>query len=74
MQDQEQLNKKIEDLPFTDGLKARLKAHDISTLQELVDMPVYDWHGKIKGFNYHDQHEVVSYLDSHDLMDHLIED
>jgi hypothetical protein len=74
MQNLELLRKGIADLPFTEEFKDVLKAHNISTLRELVNMPVYDWHKKIKGFNYHHQHEVVSYLDAHDLADLLIED
>jgi hypothetical protein len=74
MQNLELLSKRIVDLPFTEEFKTVLKANDISTLKELVDMPVYDWHKKIVGFNYHDQHEVVSFLEANDLADLLIED
>ena len=51
-----------------------MKAHNIFTLQELVDMPVYDWHKKIVGFNYHHQYEVVAYLEDQDLADLIKED
>lgn len=74
MQDKEPLNKRIEDLPFSEGLKARLQADEIFTLQDLINMPVYEWHKQIEGFNYHDQHEVISYLIAQNLTDLLIED
>jgi hypothetical protein len=74
MQNLELLNKTIADLPFTEEFKTVLKANDISTLRELVDMPVYDWHKKIIGFNYYDQHEEVSYLMKNDLYGVLKED
>ena len=74
MKNKKALSKKIEDLPFTEGLKTTLKAHHIHTVKDLLDMPVYDWHKKIKGFTYHFQHEIVSYLEDQDLADLLIED
>jgi hypothetical protein len=74
MQKKELLKKSIENLPFSEELKSILKLHNISTLGELLELPLYDWHKKIIGFNYHDQHEVVSYLMKNDLYDVLKED
>ena len=74
MHSQEALKKKIEDLPFSEELKAILKNHGIYTLQELIDLPVYEWHRNIAGFNFHDQHEIVSYLNAHDLVRLIKED
>lgn len=74
MQNLELLKKSIVDLPFTEELKTVLKAHNFATLRDVVDMPVYDWHKKIKGFNFHHQHEIVSYLMNHDLSELLKEE
>ena len=68
------LNQQIETIPFTEELKKILASGNIHTLKDLLNMEVYNWHKKLSGFNYHHQHEVVSWLQKQDLMEFLKED
>jgi len=68
------LNQEIETIPFTDALKKILASGNIHTLKEILNIEVYNWQKKISGFNYHHQHEIVSWLQKQDLMEFLKED
>jgi hypothetical protein len=67
-----QLNTKIADLPFSDDLKTILAAQNLVTLKDLLNLEVNQWH-QFPGFNYHKQHEIVQYLTHQDLMSFLKE-
>jgi len=68
------LNQQLEILPFSSELKMICSEHNIHKLNDLLDIEVYFWQQKLKGFNYHHQHEVVSYLQQNDLLEFLKED
>ena len=68
------LNQKIETLPFSTELKNICEENKIDILIDLMDIEVYFWQQKLKGFNYHHQHEIVSYLQQNDLLEFLKED
>jgi hypothetical protein len=68
------LNQLLESIPFSNELKQVCTANRIHTLQDLLDLDVYDWHKKLKHFNYHHQHEIVSYLIENDLMQFVKEE
>jgi hypothetical protein len=62
------LNQQLDSIPFSIELKQVCTTNDIHTLEDLLELEVYNWHKKLKGFNYHHQYEVVSYLMENDLM------
>jgi hypothetical protein len=68
------LQQEIKDLPFTDDLKSILAFNKFQTLEDIVKVEVYNWHKNIPGFNYHHQHEIVTYLMNNDLGHFLKED
>lgn len=70
---QELLNQKVNDLPFSDDLKKLLQFNKLVTLQDVLNIEVYNWHKKLPGFTYHYQHEIVSYLQKNDLTEYLKE-
>ena len=71
---QELLNQKITELPFSDDLKNLLQFNKLITLDDVLNIEVYNWHKKLPGFTHHYQHEIVSYLQKNDLAEYLKED
>jgi hypothetical protein len=71
---EELLQQKIADLPFTENLKQILHFQKLATLQDVLNIETYNWHKKFPGFTYHHQHEIVSYLQQNDLTEFLKED
>ena len=71
---QELLSQKITDIPFSDELKKLLQFNKLETLQDVLNIEVYNWHKKLPGFTMHHQHEIVSYLQKNDLSEFLKED
>ena len=67
------LLQKIKDLPFTEDLKNILRTYDIKTLQDLLNIELYNWHKKLVGFNYHHQYEIIACLQEAKLMKFLKE-
>jgi hypothetical protein len=68
------LKQQIKDLPFSDELKNVCLNKKIDTLQNLLNIEVYNWHKNLEGFNYHYQHQIVAYLQKNNLMEFLKED
>ena len=68
------LTQKISTLPFSEELKNICADKNIHSLNDLLKIEVYNWHKKLPGFNYHHQHEIVSWLQKKDLMEFLKED
>jgi hypothetical protein len=59
--EEDQLNTKIADLPFSGDLKGILEKQKLVTLRDLLDQEVFQWH-QFPGFDYHKQQEIVQYL------------
>lgn len=68
------LNQEIETIPFSEELKNILASKNIHTLSDILNIEVYNWHKKLPGFNYHHQHEIVSWLSKNGLMEFLREE
>jgi hypothetical protein len=68
------LDQQMETLPFSSELKGICAENHILILNDLLGIEVFNWHKKLKRFNYHHQHEVVSYLIKNDLMEFLIDE
>lgn len=71
---QELLRQQVKDLPFTDELKQLLLGNNLLTLVDVLNIEVYNWHKNLQGFNFHHQHEIVSYLQEAGLIEYLKED
>lgn len=71
---QELLRQQVMDLPFTDELKQLLQVNKLSALGDILAIEVYNWHKNLPGFNFHHQHEIVSYLQEAGLIEYLKED
>ncbi len=71
---QELLRQQVKDLPFTDELKHLLQFNNLSTLGDVLNIEVYNWHKTLPGFTFHNQHEIVSYLQEAGLIEYLKED
>jgi hypothetical protein len=71
---QELLNQKITDLPFSDDLKNLLHFNKLETLKDVLDIELHNWHKKFPGFTMHHQHEIVSYLQQNNLIEYLKEE
>lgn len=70
---QELLNQQVNDLPFSSDLKKLLEFNNLTCLQDVLNIEVYNWHRKLPGFTHHYQHEIVSYLQKNDLIEYLKE-
>jgi hypothetical protein len=68
------LNQKLSSLPFSIELKTICAENNILTLYDLLEMEIHRWQEKAKGFNYHHQHEIVSFLSENNLLEFLKED
>ncbi len=68
------LKQQVKDLPFSSDLKKLLEFNNLATLQDVLNIEVYNWHKNLPGFTHHYQHEIVSYLQKNDLIDSLKED
>ncbi len=68
------LKQKIVSLPFTAELKKVLSTGGVENLEDLLQVEVYNWHNKYRGFNYHHQQEIVKYLEQNKLLRYLKED
>jgi hypothetical protein len=68
------LDQQLKALPFSTELKSICAENNILILNDLLGIEVFNWHKKLKRFNYHHQHEVVSYLIKNDLMEFLIDE
>jgi hypothetical protein len=66
------LQQKIKDLPFSSELTKILLENGLDTLEDLLQVKVFNWH-KYPGFNYHHQHEIVKYLEQNNLLGYLKE-
>gem|GEM_PF-1909539 len=71
---QELLRQQVKDLPFTDELKQLFQGNNLLTLGDVLNIEVYNWHKNFPGFNFHHQHEIVSYLQEAGLIEYLKED
>ena len=71
---QELLSQEIKNLPFTEDLKNLLAANNLKTLQDILNIEIYNWHKQLPGFTMHYQHEIVSYLRQNDLTEYLKEE
>jgi len=60
------LKQKIEGLPFSKELKKILVSQKLSSLQDLLNVPVKDWM-KYVGFNYHFLKEITGYVQENGL-------
>lgn len=67
------LHQQIEELPFTSELKYILNKASHKTLHDVLNVEVYKWHEYLP-FTYHHQHEIVSYVIEHKLLDYVKED
>ena len=70
--EQEILNQKINDLPFTEDFKSFTKKHAFKTIGDLTRFPVTDLI-KLEGFTYHSLQELVHFLEQRDLANLLKE-
>ena len=61
MNEQETLKQEIKNLPLSHDLKEVLQKNGVESLEDLLNVEVFKWH-KYPGFNYHHQHEIISYL------------
>jgi hypothetical protein len=68
------LDQQMETLPFSSELKSICAENHIHTLSDLLNIEVYFWQQKLKGFNYHHQHEIVCYLQQNHLLEFVKED
>lgn len=66
------LNQKINDLPFTEDFKAFSKKLGVITIGEMVAIPVATLI-KSENFTYHSLHELVQFLEERDLANLLKE-
>jgi hypothetical protein len=71
---QELLRQQVKDLPFTGDLISLLQFNNLLTLGDVLNIEVYNWHKNLQGFNFHHQHEIVSYLQEAGLIEYLKED
>jgi len=60
------LNQKINDLPFTEDFKSFSQKLGVNTIGELVTIPVAELI-KSDGFTYHSLQEIVQFLEEKDL-------
>ena len=67
------LQQRIEALPFSKELIELCTNNNIATLENLLDIEIHKWHKLFIGFSYHHQHEIVSYLQAHDLEEFIRE-
>jgi hypothetical protein len=59
---QELLSAQVKDLPFSDDLKQLLQFNKLATLEDVLNIEVFNWHKKLPGFTMHHKHEIISYL------------
>jgi len=70
--DQEILNQKIQDLPFTEDFKSFTQKHSFKTIGDVAGFPVLALM-KLEGFTYHSLQELVSFLEKRDMANLLKE-
>ena len=67
------LKQRIAALPFSEDLIEVCTNNSVYTLENLLDIEIHNWHVLFIGFNYHHQHEIVSYLQTNNLEEFIIE-
>jgi hypothetical protein len=50
---QELLSAQVKDLAFSDDLKQLLQFNKLATLEDVLNIEVFNWHKKLPGFTMH---------------------